>query len=297
MGPFSLTVMTEAQAVPSVGGNRQFFFMHDKKYFTSCALGGALACGTTHTALTPLDLVKCRAQFGLTTPASSLVVGWSPTLIGYSLQGAFKFGLYEVFKDALGVDDSPLVWCGASAAAELCADVALCPFEMVKVRMQTAANDFPRKLVPAFKHMWNVENAPLPFGSLKALWTRQVPYTVAKFCCFERCVQLCYGRILGGPKDSYSKATQLGVTLSSGYAAGVICALVSQPADVLITHLSKPSNTGKNITAILRGLAMRDLFSRGFGHRLIMIGGLTGAQWLCYDAFKTAVGLSTTGGR
>ena len=24
--------------------------------------------------------------------------GWTPTLIGYSLQGCFKFGLYEVFK-------------------------------------------------------------------------------------------------------------------------------------------------------------------------------------------------------
>ena len=28
-----------------------------------------------------------------------MVKGWVPTLIGYSAQGCFKFGLYEYFKD------------------------------------------------------------------------------------------------------------------------------------------------------------------------------------------------------
>ena len=32
------------------------------KYFALCAVGGALSCGITHTAVTPLDLVKCRLQ-------------------------------------------------------------------------------------------------------------------------------------------------------------------------------------------------------------------------------------------
>lgn len=27
-----------------------------------CAFGGVLSCGITHTAVTPLDLVKCRIQ-------------------------------------------------------------------------------------------------------------------------------------------------------------------------------------------------------------------------------------------
>ena len=66
-------------------------------------------------------------------------VGWSPTLIGYSLQGLAKFGFYEVFKDLYGgitrsfVGDEralalkPFVWATASASAELIADVLLCP--------------------------------------------------------------------------------------------------------------------------------------------------------------------------
>jgi solute carrier family 25 phosphate transporter 3 len=27
-----------------------------------CGLGGILSCGITHTAITPLDLIKCRIQ-------------------------------------------------------------------------------------------------------------------------------------------------------------------------------------------------------------------------------------------
>ena len=32
------------------------------KYYALCGLGGILSCGITHTAIVPLDLVKCRIQ-------------------------------------------------------------------------------------------------------------------------------------------------------------------------------------------------------------------------------------------
>lgn len=91
------------------------------EYYLKCALGGVLSCGITHTALVPLDLVKCRIQVD---PAKyqnivtgfkvsiaeegtrGLAKGWAPTAIGYSIQGLGKFGFYEVFKsvyaDAIG---------------------------------------------------------------------------------------------------------------------------------------------------------------------------------------------------
>lgn len=31
-------------------------------YYGYCAFGGLLSCGITHTAIVPLDLVKCRIQ-------------------------------------------------------------------------------------------------------------------------------------------------------------------------------------------------------------------------------------------
>ena len=34
---------------------------------------------------------------------AGLKLGWAPTLIGYSLQGLFKFGLYEFFKGTFSI--------------------------------------------------------------------------------------------------------------------------------------------------------------------------------------------------
>lgn len=38
---------------------------HDLSYYSKCMLGGALACGTTHTFITPLDVTKCNMQVSI----------------------------------------------------------------------------------------------------------------------------------------------------------------------------------------------------------------------------------------
>lgn len=70
-------------------------------YFALCGVGGILSCGSTHTFVVPLDLVKCRLQvdqakyknlfhgFKITVAeegARGLAKGWAPTLFGYSAQ-------------------------------------------------------------------------------------------------------------------------------------------------------------------------------------------------------------------
>ncbi|KAJ3060547.1 Cu/Pi carrier, partial [Quaeritorhiza haematococci] len=35
---------------------------HDSSYYAKCMLGGVLACGLTHAAITPLDVTKCNMQ-------------------------------------------------------------------------------------------------------------------------------------------------------------------------------------------------------------------------------------------
>ena len=128
--------------------------------------------------------------------------GWLPTFFGYSAQGAFKYGLYEIFKDqyatALGKDNfekyKGLVWCAASASAEFFADIALCPFEMVKVKVQTSPQGtFPVPFGPAWSQM-NAQRAEtgFPYRSLVPLWSRQIPYTVAKFYFFEKVRRFLY---------------------------------------------------------------------------------------------------------
>ena len=36
--------------------------VHDMSYYSKCMFGGVLSCGLTHTAVCPLDIVKCRKQ-------------------------------------------------------------------------------------------------------------------------------------------------------------------------------------------------------------------------------------------
>jgi len=295
---------------------------HNEVYYLKCMLGGVLSCGLTHTFVVPLDVVKCKMQVfpekykglasGIRTVLAEegikgLKLGWLPTLIGYSMQGFCKFGFYEYFKDLYAnmageesfAKNKGLIWVAASASAELIADVALCPMEMVKVKVQTApAGTFPTTLAGGLGAMYKYRaDTRWPFGSIVPLWSRQVPYTVAKFYFFEKVVHLFYSHIFTKPKESYSKVTQLEITFASGYIAGVICALVSQAPDNLVSQMAKAQNKGKSIGQMASEQGFKNLLFKGLGTRVLMVGTLTGLQWWIYDSFKTVMGMGTTGGK
>ncbi|KAJ7115823.1 mitochondrial carrier protein [Mycena epipterygia] len=294
---------------------------HDLNYYSKCMLGGALACGVTHAGITPLDVAKCNMQVnplkysGLFPSIRTLLKeegqtgiwkGFGPTLVGYSLQGMFKYGLYEIFKDVYGNlageelsnKYKPALWLVGSASAEVFADIALCPLEMTKVKIQTSQNGtFPTGFGAALTQMRANPETRFPFGSLVPLWSRQIPYTMAKFAFYEKIVQLFYTHVFTAPKETYSKTTQLSVTFGSGYLAGIICAIVSHPADSLVSLLGKAENKGKSAGTIYSEVGLSTLATKGLGTRIVMIGTLTGFQWWIYDAFKTAMGMGTTGGK
>lgn len=130
--------------------------VHDLSYYGKCMIGGALACGLTHTAIVPLDVAKCRKQINPNFSTSlgnglsklkaenALTLGWAPTLVGYSLQGLGKFGFYEIFKDVykriVGAENADkykkVGWSVASGSAEIIADTLLCPWEAIKLKIQ-----------------------------------------------------------------------------------------------------------------------------------------------------------------
>ena len=50
------------------------------KYYALCGFGGILSCGITHTALVPLDMVKCRIQVCINVCHKSMYVSmWALT--------------------------------------------------------------------------------------------------------------------------------------------------------------------------------------------------------------------------
>lgn len=284
---------------------------HTTDFYLKCCLGGVVSCGLTHFAVTPLDVAKCNMQVdpvkynGLVSTiktimkeegSAALFKGWFPTLVGYSAQGCFKFGLYEFFKDfysnLVGEEASHkyrgIIYLAGSASAEMFADVALCPMEMVKVKVQTSVpGTFPTAFGPALAKMRADPTSGFPFRSVVPLWSRQVPYTMAKFFFFEMVKEQFYKSIFTAPKETYSKGTHLGITFASGYIAGVACAIVSHPADTVVSKMSKSGKTGGEI---LKELGFTGIWG-GLGTRIIMIGTLTGLQWWIYDSFKTFAGI------
>jgi len=287
-------------------------------YFGACTIGGIIACGPTHTLVTPLDLVKCRRQvdakmYKSNTQAWSQIFkaegvrgvffGWSPTFVGYSFQGAGKYGLYEVFKYIYGEKLFPnvpntILYLGASATAEFFADMALCPFEAVKVRMQTTLPPFAHNMRDGLSKVIAKEGVSGLYKGLVPLWGRQIPYTMVKFATFEATVTQIY-KTLGKPKESYNGLQQTGVSFLAGYIAGIGCAIVSHPADVMVSKLNNDrkagESAGKALGRIYGDIGFKGLWN-GLPVRIFMIGTLTAFQWLIYDSFKVSIGLPTTGG-
>ncbi|CAA7405174.1 unnamed protein product [Spirodela intermedia] len=290
--------------------------LYSPQFYAACTAGGIASCGLTHTAVTPLDLVKCNMQinpekyksissgFGVLLKEQAIrgfFRGWVPTLLGYSAQGACKFGFYEFFKkyysDIAGPENAAkyktLIYLAGSASAEVIADIALCPMEAVKVRVQTQPG-FARGLSDGLPKFVKSEGALGLYKGIVPLWGRQIPYTMMKFASFETVVEMIYKHAVPKPKDQCSKELQLGISFAGGYIAGVFCAVVSHPADNLVSFLNNAK--GATVGDAVRKLGVWGLFTRGLPLRIVMIGTLTGAQWGIYDAFKVLVGLPTTGG-
>merc|ERR1712241_242040 len=296
--PFNKPVI--ADAAPSCG-------FGSTEYYAKCMIGGALSCGLTHTAVVPLDLVKCRMQVdaakypslgkGLKVTVAeggvkALARGWAPTLIGYSMQGTCKFGFYEIFKNlysnAMGEEgayqNQVVLYLVASASAEFFADIALCPMEAVKVRVQTKPG-WANNLREGFPKFLAEEGWGGFYKGIVPLWGRQIPYTMMKFACFEKTVEALYKYVVPKPRADCSKSEQLVVTFVAGYIAGVFCAVVSHPADVIVSKLNQDKTA--SFGAVAKNLGFAGMW-KGLGPRIIMIGTLTALQWFIYDSVKVA---------
>ncbi|XP_031479116.1 mitochondrial phosphate carrier protein 3, mitochondrial-like [Nymphaea colorata] len=282
-------------------------------FYIACILGGSLSSGLTHAGVTPLDVIKCNMQanpsrhvsMGHTLQkvlskygAGALFKGWVPTLLGYSVQGAVKYGLYEFFKvGCAGMAGNhegrkALVFMVGSAWSELISDVFLCPFEAVKVRVQTHPSfgiTFPQAALEIVRS----QGFKGLYSGLLPLWGRQIPYSVVKFACFEKTLEGIYKYVLCTPKEECPKGVQLGVSFLAGYVSGVACALVSHPADNLVSLMNNCD--GDSVCLALQKMGLVSLCTKGLWLRILMVGTMSGAQWGIYDAFKVMSGQDSLG--
>lgn len=119
----------------------------------------------------------------------------------------------------------------------------------------------------------------------------RIPYTVTKFVAFEKVSETAFSFL---DKSKLSDAAQTGVNLGSGLMAGFAAAIVSQPADTMLSKINKTKGLpGEGIVSrlikIAGELGFRGAFA-GLPTRLFMVGGLTAGQFAIYGDIKKALG-------
>lgn len=274
---------------------------------------------TAHVILVPMDVVKTRLQgnpgkykgmydgFVQISKAEgfrALLLGLNSTFTGYMVQGAFKFGCFEFFKQlSLDIINNPDVtakfktpiYMISSASAEVIATAALCPFEAIRIKQVTQAEYAKTGMVSGLMKIYRTEGMHGWYKGLVPILMKQVPYTVVQLTTFQLTTDLLYNSLipnyLGWKKDNMSVGAKLSVTVSSGAFAGVVSAIASHPADTVLTQLNMKA--GATLNGVIRDLGFRGIWY-GVGARAFMVALLSTFMFLVNDSVKVAFGLPIT---
>jgi solute carrier family 25 phosphate transporter 3 len=234
--------------------------------------------------------------------AGALLTGFGPTAAGYFLQGAFKFGGYEFFKqqciNQVGIERASEfrtpIYLASSAAAEFFADIALCPLEATRIRLVSQPT-FASGLASGFSKILSQEGVGAFYSGFGPMLFKQVPYTMAKFVVFEKVSETIYRNF---DKNTLSDGSKTAINLGSGLIAGFAAAIVSQPADTMLSKINKtPGAPGEGTISRLAKIGKELGFAgsyAGIGARLFMVGTITAGQFAIYGDIKRILG--ATGG-
>lgn len=134
------------------------------------------------------------------------------------------------------------IYLASAAAAEFIADLFLCPLEAVRIR-SVSDPTFPKGLLPGMSKMLATDG-PLGFyAGLGPILFKQIPYTMAKFAVQGKAAEMMY-KSAGKEPSQMSSGANLAVSLSSGVIAGIVAAIVSHPADTLLSKINKAGAGG-----------------------------------------------------
>jgi len=275
-------------------------------FFFKAALAGAIGCSVTHGGMTPVDVVKTKIQLdpakyskGIvdafsqvikTEGAGALATGLVPTAQGYAIQGFFKFGGVEFFKvkftEKLGEktawENRDAIYLASAACAEFTADIFLCPFEACRIRLVSQPDYASGMGATATKLMSEYGFIGAFYSGFVPILFKQIPYTMAKFAVQGKLAEAAYAA-KGTSPDKSTYAENLQVSLATGFAAGVAAAIISHPADTLLSKINKAGAGGdggmaSRLLNIAKETGLVNLCTQGLGLRCAMIGTRTSRQ-------------------
>lgn len=234
-----------------------------------------------------------------------LATGLGPTIAGYFVQGWFKFGGVEFFKvkatETLGekkaYENRVGIYLGAAAAAEFIADIFLCPLEAVRIRLVSNPN-LGSGLFDAAPKILKMDGFMKGFYSgFGPILLKQIPYTMAKFAVQGWAAEKILSAS-GKKQSELGDSGKMAVALTSGVVAGVAAAIISHPADTLLSMVNKSDTAGgsgsimSRVMNLAKEAGFKKLCLQGLGPRCVMIGSLTAGQFAIYDSVMSVTGAS-----
>jgi solute carrier family 25 (mitochondrial phosphate transporter), member 3 len=230
------------------------------------------------------------------------------------------------------------VYLAASGIAETVATLLLCPFEVAKIVIMTKKySDLPSaagggKLVYAMQRIVQEGGLTALYRGLPMIMLRQVPYSCVKLASYdlisEQAMKVYMMMVMrsssrGGYAQGVDRSRSRGlsppalltadepeeggkpvlVQMVSGMSAGVLAAVLSQPADVILSKLCSGSSGSSGLATaggivceqvrspadvmrVARNLGVQGAFA-GLKQRSVMVGGMTAAQFIIYENVKT----------
>ena len=123
-----------------------------------------------------------------------------------------------------------------------------------------------------------------------------IPYTMAKFAVQGETADAAYAP-MGKTPSELSSTTNLAISLGSGVIEGVAAAIISHPADTLLSKINKAGAGGDGpmmtrMMNIAREVGFVNLCTVGLLPRCVMIGTLTAGQFGFFDTVMPLLGAS-----
>lgn len=248
---------------------------------------------------------------------ATLLKGLGPTILGYGIEGAMKFGAYEVskpvFKALLGEQRKVLAFMMASFLAGAIAAVLLVPMESLRIKQVTDPSYKEDNIVTGLPRIFRDDGFWVTMSGVWAMLAKQVPYTFGKQVSFDLVAKSLYS-VLESLKESLSALSPTQskwiVSLLSAFCASIAACLCSQPGDMILTETynsgkpgsagrkkkksSTPGNFGKVVSDIYGRGGVPEFF-RGTQARLVHVGMIITSQLMVYDLVKQMLGLPATG--
>ncbi|XP_019717418.1 solute carrier family 25 member 38-B-like isoform X2 [Hippocampus comes] len=267
--------------------------------------------GTCSTLLfQPLDLVKTRLQtlqnnartgspkVGMlsvfvnvirTESVFSLWKGVSPSFVRCIPGVGIYFSTFYSLKQHFFLDRAPnageavLLGAGARAVAGVC----MLPFTVIKTRFESGFYSYV-SVAGALRSMYETEGVRALFSGLTATLLRDAPFSGIYVMFYSQTKKTL------PPEVTLSVYTPL-VNFSCGVVAGVMASLVTQPADVVKTHIQVSPSQWSTVDAIRYIYKKHGLggFFRGAVPRSLRRTLMAAMAWTVYEQLMARMGLKS----